>query len=55
MLKLTLTGLAVILFVIVPHVALIVLAVRAHKRRTAPVKLLPESREERILFGSRLQ
>lgn len=43
------------LFVCIPHVVLIYLAIKAHKRKKEPVKLLPMSHEERILFGSRLQ
>ncbi|KQY39967.1 hypothetical protein [Rhizobium sp. Root483D2] len=41
--------------VCIPHIVLIVMAVRAHKRKKEPVKLLPQSYEERVLFGSRLQ
>jgi hypothetical protein len=44
-----------IALVCIPHVVLIVLAVRSHKRKKEPVKLLPQSYEERVLFGSRLQ
>lgn len=44
-----------IAFVVMPHIVLIVLAIRANKRRKPPVKLLPMSHEERILFGSRFQ
>lgn len=44
-----------ILFVAVPHIVLIVFAIRAHRRRKTPVKLLAQSYEERVLFGSRLQ
>lgn len=44
-----------ILFVVVPHVVLIVLAVRSNRQRKAPVKLLPMSQEERLMFGARHQ
>jgi hypothetical protein len=45
-------ALAVVCF---PHIVLIVMAVRSHKRKKEPVKLLPQSYEERVLFGSRFQ
>jgi len=41
------------LFVVAPHVVLIVLAVRSNRQRKSPVKLLPMSREEQIMFGAR--
>lgn len=43
------------LFVVLPHVVLICLAIRTNRRRKAPAKLLAQSYEERVLFGSRLQ
>lgn len=51
MLKITLAC----LFVCIPHLVLVYLAIRAHRRKKEAVKLLPQSYEERVLFGSRLQ
>lgn len=42
-------------FVCIPHIVLIYLAVTHQKRKKQPVKLLPVTDEERILFGSRFQ
>jgi hypothetical protein len=44
-----------VLFVAFPHVVLIYLAVTHRRRKKHPVKLLPASYEERVLFGSRFQ